>query len=37
MTRFPRQGGPNIPEIGHFCSFIADKEFPAVMGIKKVS
>lgn len=34
MLCFPRQKGPNLSDIGHFCYFIADKELPAEMGIK---
>jgi len=37
MPCYPRKKGPNLPDIGHFCSFIADKELPAEKGIKGYS
>lgn len=34
MPCFHKEKGPNLPDIGHFCSFTADKELPAERGIK---
>lgn len=32
---FPSQKQPNLPDFGHFCFVIADKELPAELGIKE--